>query len=322
MQVTPELFERYFQGKCTEQETESVRQWLSEAGFSPEEQPVFQDVNKRLLKEQMRRNIIDRHPDLRCDTPVVSFKSLFRIAAAVLVIVGLGFTAYQYLTGSIKSSKIANLAADFQKIETKNGEKAAFVLPDGTKVHLNAGSSLRYSKRFDDSLRLVYLVGEAYLEVAKNPLRPFVVDTGKTRTQVLGTVFSVRAYPQDREVTVVVQEGKVRFLSKRNTETNVLLTANQLGTWEEGRMTKRTVDAGDYLGWKDNKLIFDNDKLEDIAPDIERWYNVSVKIRSEKSAQLLFSGRYSNPSLQELMEDISSVSDFTYKLTPKELIID
>lgn len=321
MQVTPELFKRYFQGKCTEQETSLVRNWLSEAGFPPDEKLAFEDVNKYLLKEQMLRNIQSRHPYLIREKPVVSLVSLLRIAAAVLVVVGLGFVAYNYFTDITRNANLANVSTDFQRIVTRKGEKAEFVLPDGTKVHLNAGSSLRYSKDFDDSLRIVYLTGEAYLVVAKNPLRPFIVDTEKTRTQVLGTVFSVKAYVEDKEESVAVEEGKVRFSAKSDSGNHVLLTADQLGAWREGKLKKQSVDASKYLAWKDNKLIFDNDRLADIAPAIERWYDVTVKIESKKSARLLFSGRYTNPSLRELLEDMSSVSDFNYKLTDTELII-
>lgn len=164
----------------------------------------------------------------------------------------------------------------FNTLSIPRGGEYQVVLPDGTKVWMNAASTLRYPTRFTGNERKVFLNGEAYFEVVKNARMPFrvIVDTDMT-VQVLGTHFNIKAYSDEDEVKTTLVEGLVKVSNKMNT---VMLSPSKQAAWGkiDQRLTVSEADVEKETAWKNGMIEFREDNLPYIMKQISRWYDVDV----------------------------------------------
>ena len=174
----------------------------------------------------------------------------------------------------------------FNKVETPRGGEYALLLSDGTKVHLNAMTSLRFPVTFDNGPRKVELEGEAYFEVSKTG-QPFVVCTQGMQVEVLGTTFNISAYPQEEYQTTLVN-GSVKVNAEAGE--SCILKPSQQATISPGNnnIQVRRVDAGFYTSWVKGKIHFKDQRLEDIMKTLSRWYDMEVIYTNEKIKDLRF----------------------------------
>ena len=188
---------------------------------------------------------------------------------------------YQVTSKTAKKNKPV-----YNKVETPRGGEYALLLSDGTKVHLNAMTSLRFPVTFDNGPRKVELEGEAYFEVCKTG-QPFIVCTQGMQVEVLGTTFNISAYPQEEYQTTLVN-GSVKV----NTETgeSCILKPSQQATISLGNSSIQIcmVDAGFYTSWIKGKIHFKDQRLEDIMKILSRWYDMEVIFANEKIKDLRF----------------------------------
>lgn len=162
-----------------------------------------------------------------------------------------------------------------QTLTTPRGKDFLLVLADGTKVWLNAESSLRYPVAFDGKQRRVELKGEACFEVAKNAACPFIVSADGMDTRVLGTKFNVRSYTSsDRHVTLV--NGKVQVTNTANQSSVLLQPGQDLTYTATGEEKISTVNIATYTAWTEGLFYFEDTKLKDIMSAMGRWYNVNI----------------------------------------------
>lgn len=180
-------------------------------------------------------------------------------------------------TWFIASNQMASQAM-LAECHVENGQTKVLRLSDGTQVRLNAGSSLFYPQRFSRlfSRRDVYLDGEAHFDVAKNSSQPFIVHVGNLKVKVLGTHFNVKAYPAEELVTTTLEQGRVKVYGDKIAMT-LLPDEQAVYNRISGKMTKRSVNSGNYNQWMDGKLLFDQAPLKAIIADLQRRYDVSIK---------------------------------------------
>lgn len=180
-------------------------------------------------------------------------------------------------TWFIASNQMASQAM-LAECHVENGQTKVLRLSDGTLVRLNAGSSLFYPQRFSRlfSRRDVYLDGEAHFDVAENRSQPFVVHVGNLKVKVLGTHFNVKAYPAEELVTTTLEQGRVKVYGDKIAMT-LLPDEQAVYNRISGKMTKRSVDSGNYNQWMKGKLLFDQTPLKVIIADLQRRYDVSIK---------------------------------------------
>lgn len=180
-------------------------------------------------------------------------------------------------TWFIASNQMASQAM-LAECHVENGQTKVLLLSDGTQVRLNAGSSLFYPQRFSRlfSRRDVYLDGEAHFDVAENRSQPFVVHVGNLKVKVLGTHFNVKAYPAEELVTTTLEQGRVKVYGDKIAMT-LLPDEQAVYNRISGKMTKRSVDSGNYNQWMKGKLLFDQTPLKVIIADLQRRYDVSIK---------------------------------------------
>lgn len=202
----------------------------------------------------------------------------------------------------------------FNSIKTPKGGQYQVVLPDGSKVWLNAASSITYPAAFNSNERRVTLTGEGYFEITHitkdNKRIPFIVETGKQQIEVLGTRFNVNAYDDEKGITTTLVEGKVKVITENET---VILRPNQeLNLRDEG-ITTHKVDVEPAIDWKNGDFLFVEEDIKSVMRKIARWYNVEVVYDSNIPDQNL-SGQISrNRNLSEVLRilELSGNTRFT-----------
>jgi len=177
----------------------------------------------------------------------------------------------------------------FNTIETPKGGQYEVNLPDGTKVWLNAASSLKYPVTFGPKQRSVELHGEAYFEVAHNPQKPFIVATTQQQVEVLGTHFNVNAYNDEATVNTTLLEGKVKIAGKG---ISAILRPGQQSvlTTQTHQLKVQAADLERDMAWKNGDFVFKNQDLESIMRQVARWYNVEVVYEQNAHRDVTFGG--------------------------------
>lgn len=194
--------------------------------------------------------------------------------------------------------------ADLNQLIVPYGKNSSIQLPDGTIAYLNAGSRLVYPSRFDGKTREVYLVGEAFFEVAHNADKPFIAKTSALEIEVLGTRFNLSAYPSDKFVETVLVEGRVKVIEEKGlfVKKEYELEPNQLASFNriDSEHKISNVDVLNYVTWHDGYLNFESSELNRIIKKLERYYNVQIKLAHPLTGQKAISGKL------KLKEDVES----------------
>jgi len=234
-----------------------------------------------------------------------------------------------YSIVSTNSAKKENL---FNTIETPRGGQYQINLPDGTKVWLNAQSSLRYPAAFNSEERRVELTGEAYFEVAKlNDKKgkrvPFKVNSEvsegrQQQVEVLGTHFNINAYKDEPNNKTTLLEGKVRIVNLSSSTSNILKPGQQsVIAASTPAVLVRNVDAEDAVTWKDGFFSFNDENLQTIMNKISRWYDVEISYRGAKMDKL-FGGRISRfNSVNEVLETLQTTGDVHFKIEGRRILV-
>ena len=214
--------------------------------------------------------------------------ALWRYAAIVTVILAVG--CFSYWQGGVD---VKDTFADIS-VEAPLGSRTKLYLPDGTLVWLNAGSRMTYSQGFGVDNRMIELEGEGYFEVRRNEKLPFFVKTKDLQLQVLGTKFNFRDYPEDHEVVVSLLEGKVELNNLLKKEKEAVLAPDERAILNKtnGLMTVETVTASNASQWTGGYLFFDEELLPDIVKELERSYNVTIRIANDSLNTFRFYGNF------------------------------
>lgn len=197
-------------------------------------------------------------------------------------------------------------------VEVGQGQKSDILLPDGTKVHLNADSQLRYGSHFNGKQRQVELIGEAYFEVAKDTQSPFIVNAGDIQVRALGTSFNIQAYP-DENILTYLSEGSVIVSTPLQ---SLNLSPGEVAVYSstDAQMTKnKTEDNRLFTAWMNDEMVFDDEPILHIIRILERNYNVTFEVKSDKLKDITFTGTLKNASLQSTLYALQFTSSITYK---------
>jgi transmembrane sensor len=204
------------------------------------------------------------------------------------------------------------LAVAYRQYRTPAGRPQQLRLADGTLVTLAPQSQLRYPARFNEASRDVYLEGEAFFEVTKNPHRPFRVHSGAWVTQVLGTKFNVSAVRGAGQLAVSLVEGKVQVLD--NKDSYLLAPGQQLRTdHATGRIYRQAFSPAKVLAWRNNKLVFQNEKLADVAGQLERRYGVKLVFADPATAEVRLWATFDNEPLAAVLAALRLAGHLSYR---------
>ena len=175
-------------------------------------------------------------------------------------------------------------------VQTFTGMEYMLTLSDGTKVFLNAETKLSFPTRFTGERREVELEGEAYFEVSKDAVHPFIVKTGKVDVRVLGTSFNVRSYNNENDVATTLVSGKV-VVSDGKASEEIQPGEQAIYMKETGKMEIKNVDVSLYTAWHGGKFIFKNETLEEMLSYLSRWYGFKYRFIDERAKRLQIGAR-------------------------------
>lgn len=208
---------------------------------------------------------------------------------------------------------------EYNTIEAPRGGQWQVILPDGSRVFLNALSSLKYPVRFSDRERKVELNGEAYFEISHNKKLPFRVVAKDQIIEVLGTHFNVMAYSDEKMVKTTLLAGSVRVAVPN--ESLVLKPGEQSQTEKGNIKVVQGVDLEDVMAWKNGYFKF-NENLEDVMAKVSRWYNVSVSYETAPDLYFKFKGEISrNKNLSELLKMLEYTGNVHFKIEGRRIIV-
>lgn len=213
------------------------------------------------------------------------------------------------------NSVIQHSEVQYNTLSTPYGGQYRIKLPDGSRVWLNAASSIRYPTAFTGKTRTVTIKGEAYFEIQKNTSRPFVVQTNTMEVEVLGTHFNVNSYEDEPLGRTTLVEGSVKVSTVNASQnTATLKPGEQAQVKPEGRgLTIREVDLESVTAWKNGYFHFDGTPVQEVMRQVSRWYDVNIEINGKVTKH--FRGMIPrNASLDEVIQMLSLTGEFKYKI--------
>lgn len=270
--------------------------------------------------------------------------------AAVVGIAALAvfFTGYHLIYSPDTNAKKGSIAGqatvrdETNEIVTRPGARSKIILPDGSLVWLNGASRLIYNKNFDAAIREVELVGEAYFDVKKDAVRPFIIHAQKMNIRVLGTAFNVKSYPGDKRSETTLIHGVIEVtMDDRPREKIILHPAEKLvvmnGTQTKNDADKKTGNASSSVvigkinyaaadstvietSWIDNRIIFRNKMFSELVVELERKYGVVFRFEDENVKQLVFDVNFKNETIHQVLHALQLANPFNYRIE-KEIIV-
>lgn len=275
-----ELLYRFFSGQATVGEEKQVLDWL-------DEDPAHR---QQMLAERRLFDVLLLHGEphkARSRRRMFALprwtREAVRYAAVILVAVGIGryYVTYQYDKAMQHSNTISVPA----------GQRVDVVLPDGTKVCMNALSELKYPTLFGNETRNVQLRGEAFFDVSHDADRPFVVETYACDVEVLGTKFDVEARPERGEFTASLVEGKVRVTDRDDRRNRIELAPSEQVHRVNGRLVVGQIPEHEGFAWREGLISFRDASFMDLIHEFEKHYGVKFDVQRKDVSRNLFTGK-------------------------------
>jgi ferric-dicitrate binding protein FerR (iron transport regulator) len=344
-----EVISSYLSGNATPEDKLFLNNWIKE---SPDNLAIFKEAKQVWIASSMlsvpgNYNNLKAYPiisskikvsdnqaeDLLPRIPEPGYRKILKIAAVLLLMVFIGGIGSFFITKSIYTKQAFGICF----FEAPIGSRAIAVLPDGTKIWLNAGSRIEYSTNYNKQIREVWLTGEGFFKVKTNPEKPFFVKTNNLTIKATGTAFNVKAYPGEKQVTTTLVEGKVELKGKgsdnqtfsyrmKPNQKVIYFSDNRLfadthvakkkGSEKVARnekeelpllekapiVTNTDVKTELYTSWKDERWIIESETLGDLAVLFERRYNVSILFGNSEIKNYRFSATIQNETIEQIFE--------------------
>lgn len=259
------LFRKYLDNSCSREEFNELFAYMEQQGDTNS----LDKLVDSLLKEQEAAKTLPR-------------KKLFpaiAVAASILVVL-LGAAWWLSQPTAVAIAENRN-TVDVVTTISKTTEKSEYkylLLPDSTQVWLNADSQLDFPEQFDKKKRVVYLKGEAYFDVRHADKTPFLIYTGDVTTEVLGTAFNIKAYPDMEKITVSVKRGKVK-VNYADKQVAVLTKGKEVVIGNRNKEAKQKLVKAEFAAaWQEGNLVYDDYSVGDILADLERVYDVNIQV--------------------------------------------
>lgn len=307
------LLGKYFSGQATEEEAAMVKQWVSASAENEEEFNVLQKVWNRL----------EEHEAISVDTEQAWQKVNAGIRSPAKGGKLIGFSKWK--AAIAVAASLVLVAAVWWMMSDKDNTRTVIAdtnikevqLPDGSKVYLRKGATLKYPEPFDKSSRDATLTGEAFFDVSPDASRPFLITAGKSYTRVMGTSFSIDATGDFAEL--VVRTGRVNFGPLADTSYKLLITPGKKAVLMSDHMITVSDAGANTVPWMSKQLVFENTPLSEVAATLGDYYNVSIELKKEDAAQIASDSitiRFNDQPLSSALNELSLIS--TYHIEEKD----
>ena len=305
---------KYLNGTVSAEERSHVDAWLSD---DPANHETLLQLARIHHAQRTRQRIRQRSPHkaLHAVQKRIAQRSrrlvILRLAVAASLLIGLLGTA-----SLLWQNRQTELPPQMITVNTNAGMRSYLTLPDGTVVHLNAGSTLVYPSLYDKNERRVQLAGEAYFKVAPDTEQPFVVSAAgdKVSIRVTGTEFNLQAYEKEEQVQITLMEGSVQ-LAIEGKKGNVLLTPSDMATYDTstGQLLLKKVNTTQVNAWMNGRLIFKDTPMPEVLRQLTHFFTVDFNVQDDLIRDYTFTGTFEDRPLFQILEymKISSKIEYT-----------
>lgn len=353
-----ELIVRFLSGETSTDENQFISEWICESGGNREYFESFRNLwlassqipsPKRFAKQS------STPPSFELSNPHKTnfLRELIKVAAIFIFALFTGALGYHFW---IADKQVSGKTSKPVTVESCRGAMSVVVLPDGTKVWLNAGSKITYDKNYNIGQRDINLAGEAYFDVITNPSKPFVVRAGKLAIKALGTSFNVKAYPEDHSIITTLVKGKIviegkdnhnkdftvdlkpkqtityfadqkEFIAKQTdgAKTNEVATdvhkPSQVAMEDLSMIKLVEVKTELYTSWRGENWVIEKQNLGNLARQLERRYNVTIEFASESIKKYRFSGTIQNETIEQIMEIMRNTMPLKYSIENGKILV-
>lgn len=323
--ISDDLLARYVAGTTTPDEQAQVKAWLAQSADHAQELARFErvweastqvgppamevDVEAAWSKVNKRITAKNKQVEPKVLPLQKSSFAAWRVAASVLVVLGLGWLGYRWMT-PIEKAEIAVVKTKKNTLEQ--------TLPDGTKVFLNENSTLTAAADFNDETRTVTLKGEAYFDVKRDETRPFIINANGTEVRVLGTSFNVKAY--DNHVRVAVTSGKVQFSTPK--QKVVLVKDEAAATSEADTIVKLPALNFNEMAYRTRVFVFEKTNLSDVVASLREGYHADIRLSSRRLENCLLTARFEKESLDTTLSVIAETLNLRVVRRGNSILLD
>ncbi|WP_293306102.1 FecR family protein [Pedobacter sp. UBA5917] len=329
-----QLLDRYLKGQCTPEEIAVINQWYEDYQNNPDFIDSLEEQQQVLLKDKMLNSIfIKTHNHFPPSTTKIAKSNdiaffqtrWFRAAAVILIFIGAKFV----ILDPIAQQEVSVQTPLNSEVYNRSKHIIKQVLEDGTIVWLKPNSKLIFPKKFASKARSVSMVGDCFFEVTKNPNRPFIIKSTHLVTKVWGTSFSILDNQEAKEAFVKVLTGKVS-VSKKGSEGDksgaelsaqeIMLKPDQKALFTKANnslIAENRPDMTDMGIWKQVNLSFDNDKLSEIVKELDRKFNVDIKIEDSTLSEKQMTADLDGLNLAEVLEVLKASMKLNYEINGK-----
>ncbi|MEL7585760.1 MAG: FecR domain-containing protein [Prolixibacteraceae bacterium] len=308
------LLVRYLIGELDRKEEPVFAQWLEE---SEDHRGLLHDSEKawKALAELEKMKAIDeRRAFGKVSRKLFEKKSygfiqlLQRVAAVLFIPLLIAFTIYFV----VQERKTERYSSVYQEAVCPAGMRSSLVLPDGTRVWLNSGSSIRYPLH-PGKERSVDVTGEVFLDIKKDPEHPFILNAGAIEIEVTGTSFNCLAYPGDDEINTVLVEGSVKIRDRDKNEP-IRMEPGEMVSFSKasGKMVRTKTDPEKHIAWKSGKLVFRDDPMDVVIEKLERWYNIDIRIVDREILDYAYTATFENETLEQVLRFLELSAPISY----------
>jgi len=315
-------FSKFLNGTCNPDEFSAVMEAIcaqdDKGNVSAEILKQWKETLKTAIENKENSQLLDKihhHIALEESKTVARRFTLYRnlLRVAAILIIGL-ITATTVLYHKPEKQ---NYITTIETVTTPYGARTSFKLPDGSEVWLNSGSTISYPKQYG-TIRNVELSGQAYFKVVKDG-KPFIVKTIYGNVEVTGTSLDVKAYPGENLATTLV-EGSVK-VGNDLSHISILKPGQQSVITQANELSISEVNTGLITSWREGKLVFVKEPFQNVAKELERWYNVRIELSGEKLKRLGYTGTIEMETFGEVLELINTTTPIKSKFDKKTRVL-
>ncbi|MFO7657739.1 MAG: FecR family protein [Bacteroidales bacterium] len=357
-----DLFKKLLRNKLDERGVQELGSWKNSSELNRniyEEILTDERVKDAICNEKWEHNSSDWKKlvsRLKPSTKISIYRRKFYMAssAAAALILFIGISLGLYWSGRIIA--ITSTPDEYTYIFSPRGQRTHVILPDKTKIWLNSESSIRYLSDYNQNTREVFLSGEAFFEVEKNPHKPFFVYASEIKVKAYGTSFNIKAFPGEKFIETTLIDGKISVIPnilKGKAVNEIFLKPNEKCIYEKTTSVNKDELTGQVEGldknnknfssaesnakitlakninpeceklWKDGKLIFKNEPYFELAVKLERWFDVKIHFEDEAIKKYRFTGSFEKETINQAMEALrlSSQKSYKYKINFRDIYL-
>ncbi|MDR1162164.1 MAG: FecR family protein [Tannerellaceae bacterium] len=277
--MTAELLKKYITGDASQKEKEDIQLWI--------------EASEENRKEFMRLRILydmslAHEPEQTLPQSGKSIKRIFLELAKIAAIICITFgCSYYFLNHLPKKEEEAVM----QTLHIPAGQRAELILTDGTKVWLNALTTLTFPNKFTKDSRQVYLDGEAYFDVSHNAGKIFTVNTNRYLVNVYGTEFNISAYSRSNLFETALIDGSVEVVALHDTQ-KIQLSPGRRVYLEDGKLVSGSILDYNHFLWKKGIISFEHERIEDILVKLRLYYDIAIENKNTSINNMRYTGKF------------------------------